>query len=203
MSPILLFALLSASLPKLQEGAVPSDPVSGRDGAFALLEVDVSPAGTIVDIVELGGLAPMADLMREHVAGWHFEPARNERDEPSESKVLVAVVNRSPALAGAFPPMPKTPRPAEASEDLPFPERMAMPPVPAQARFSGLVLLELVVDEDGKVASSEVVRSSDGFDGVALDTIQSWEFAPAERDGTAVPARAYVLFSFRPPPPLR
>jgi hypothetical protein len=35
---------------------------------------------------------------------WRFEPASNERDEPVASAVLVALVNRAPALVGSIPP---------------------------------------------------------------------------------------------------
>jgi TonB family protein len=203
MLTLLCTAALGVSLPKLQDGTVPMDPVSGREGAFTILEVRVSPAGTIAGVTELGGLTAIADLMREHIAGWRFEPARNEGNEPIPSSVLVAVVNRAPALGGAIPPLPKTPRPAEASADIAFPKRIAMPLLPPQASVPGTVLLEVEVREDGSVHSAKAIRSSGGFDGVALDTIESWEFEPATRDGKSVAARAYALFSFRPPPRMR
>jgi TonB family protein len=200
---LLATTLTASSLPRLQEGLVPSAPVSGREGGVAILEVHVSAAGSVTDTVELGGVALIAKLMREHVADWRFEPARNETGEPVPSTVLVAVVNRAPAMVGSIPPLPKTPRPTEASSELPFPERIAMPALPPQAGLPGVVLLEVAVGKDGEVASAEVVRSSDGFDGVALDTIEGWKFGPATRNGAAVTARAYVLFSFRPPPRLQ
>jgi TonB family protein len=193
----------TASLPKLQEGRVPEAPLSGREGGYAILEIQVSADGRVTRAVELGGVSAIAELMREHVAGWRFEPARSQSNEPVASTVLVVAVNRAPALAASIAPLPKAPRPAEASSELPFPERMAMPLLPPQARFPGVVLLEVTVGEDGEVASAEVAGPSDNFDGVALDTIESWKFAPATRNGTAVAARAYVLFSFRPPLGLR
>ncbi len=196
---LLWVTALTASLPKLQEGNVPSGPVSGREGAFAILEVQVSAAGNVTDAVEIGGAAEIADLLRQHVVEWRFEPARTESDEPVASTVLVALVNRAPALAGSIPPLPKTPRPAEASSETPYPERIAMPPLPPQASLPGVVLLEVEVGKDGGVASAAVVRTSDGFDGVALDTIESWKFAPATQNGVSVAARAYILFAFRPP----
>lgn len=200
MVPLLVLTALTASLPKLQEGPVPLEPFSGREGGFAVLEVHVSTAGTVVDAAELGGAVPIAKLMRDNLVDWRFEPARNESDEAVPSKVLVVVVNRAPALLGSIPPLPRAPRPAEASSEIPFPERIAMPELPPQAIFPGAVLLEVEIGEDGEVASARVVRSSGGFDGVALDTIESWKFAPATRNGTAVAGRGYVLFGFRPPP---
>jgi TonB family protein len=196
---LLLVAVLTASLPKLQQGNVPSAPVSGREGAFATLEVRVSAAGNVTDAVEIGGVAEIANLLRRHVIDWRFEPATNERAEPVASTVLVALVNRAPALVGSIPPLPRTPRPAEASSETPYPERMTMPPLPPQASLPGVVLLEVEVGKDGGVASADVVGSSDGFDGVALDTISSWKFAPATQNGVSVAARAYILFAFRPP----
>ncbi len=202
MLPLSLVVALSASLPKLREGEVPP-ALSGREGGFAILEIHVSAAGAVTDTIELGGAAPITTLMSDHVTDWRFEPATSERGEPVASAVLVVVVNRAPALVGAIPPLPKSSRPAETSPGIPFPERIAMPELPPQASFPGVVLLEVDVGEDGEVASAKVVRSSDGFDGVALDTIESWTFAPATRNGTNVAARAYVLFGFRPPPRLR
>jgi TonB family protein len=199
---LLLVTVLTASLPTLMDGPVPLDPISGREGAFAILEIQVSAAGTVTNVVELGGAAPIARLMRDHVVNWRFEGARNESGEAIESKVLFVVMNRAPTLGGSIPPLPKAPRPTEASSELPFPEKIAMPELPPQARFPGVVLLEVEVGEGGKVTFAKVVRSSGGFDGVALDTIGSWKFAPATRNGTAVAARAYAFFSFRPPPRL-
>jgi protein TonB len=194
-----LLTILEAALPKLLEGDVPDGPLSGREGAFAILELRISPEGTVVEVAAREGEPGLAELLRERVLGWRFESARDDEDEPVASTVSLTILNRAPALGGALPPLPKTPRPADSSSEVAFPTRMAMPPLPPQATLPGVVLLECAVGEDGAVDSAKAIRSSGGFDGVALDTIEDWRFEPARRGSAAVASRAYALFGFRPP----
>jgi protein TonB len=91
--------------------------------------------------------------------------------------------------------------PKQAGSDVPAPKRVkTVPPVyPPEAQAQGLrgiVILELVVDAQGRVASAEVVRSVPPFDEAALAAVRKWEYEPTTLDGKAVRVRMTVPISF-------
>ncbi len=69
-----------------------------------------------------------------------------------------------------------------------------LPDYPADARaerVEGSVLVKVLVDVDGSVFSTAVLRSSDQrFESAALDAVSQWKFTPAELESK--PTRAYV-----------
>lgn len=75
-------------------------------------------------------------------------------------------------------------------------------PFPAAGPDEGAVVLEVVVDETGAVASVKVVESGGAvFDAAATQAVWTWRFTPAKRGGRPVSARIRVPFHFRRPPP--
>lgn len=80
-----------------------------------------------------------------------------------------------------------------------------IPPYPAQAlrmRQSGLVMLKLLVDEQGKAIEGSIQASSGSrvLDEAALKfVLKRWRFMPAQQDGRSVQAWALVPISFELP----
>jgi TonB family protein len=66
-----------------------------------------------------------------------------------------------------------------------------------QARIQGVVILEVVIDEDGKVKDARVLRSIPQLDAAAVDAVRQWEFTTTLLNGQAVPVimTATVQFS--------
>jgi TonB family protein len=68
-----------------------------------------------------------------------------------------------------------------------------------RAKIQGAVWLEAIVDANGKVGEVRVARSLDrefGLDDEAVRTLKTWQFKPATRDGTAIPALVDVEITF-------
>ncbi len=66
------------------------------------------------------------------------------------------------------------------------------------AKFSGSVLLSIVVDETGVPQHIRVVRPVGlGLDERAVEAVQKWRFKPATKDGKAVATQAQVQVTFR------
>ena len=91
--------------------------------------------------------------------------------------------------------------PKQAGSEVPTPKRTkTVPPAyPAEAQAQGLrgiVILELVIDTDGKVASVDVVRSIPPFDEAALSAVRQWEYEVTKLDGKPVRVRMTVPISF-------
>ncbi|MGA2984953.1 MAG: energy transducer TonB [Terriglobia bacterium] len=75
------------------------------------------------------------------------------------------------------------------------------PPYTAQAKnakVSGTVEFLLVVDAKGDVEDAKEVspRLGDGLDEIAAETIRTWKFKPAMREGVPVPVRVMVQVKF-------
>lgn len=68
-----------------------------------------------------------------------------------------------------------------------------------RARIQGIVRVQCVVLTDGSVGAVRVVQSLDatsGLDDAAIAALKQWRFAPATRDGVAVPVVVNVELSF-------
>jgi TonB family protein len=67
-----------------------------------------------------------------------------------------------------------------------------------KAKYSGTVLLQLVVDVDGKAKNIRVVKGVGlGLDERAVEAVQKWKFIPGKKNGQAVPVYATVEVNFR------
>jgi TonB family protein len=91
--------------------------------------------------------------------------------------------------------------PRLAGSEVPAPKRTktVSPEYPPEAQAQGLrgiVILELVIDTDGKVGSVEVVRSVAPFDDAAVSAVRQWEYEVTKLDGKPVRVRMTVPISF-------
>jgi TonB family protein len=83
----------------------------------------------------------------------------------------------------------------------PIPIYCPDPPYSEQARkdkFSGTVVVQIIVDTKGDVRYVNVVKPlGHGLDEKAIETIRTWQFKPAMRNGSPVNVRMPVEVSFR------
>jgi TonB family protein len=67
-----------------------------------------------------------------------------------------------------------------------------------KSKYQGTVILGVIIDADGRVWDARVVRSLGmGLDEKALETVRTWRFAPARKDGQPVPVQVNIEISFR------
>jgi TonB family protein len=106
----------------------------------------------------------------------------------------------SPAAPDSHAPEEQT-KPARPVLLAPTPVFKPEPDYDEQARrmrISGTVLLEVVVDIDGKAKQIRLLRSLGfGLDEKAIRCVVSWRFQPGTKDGVPVPVRAKVQVNFR------
>lgn len=71
------------------------------------------------------------------------------------------------------------------------------PPEAKQARISGVVILEVLIDEEGRVRDTKVLKGLPyGIDEAARDAVRQWVFRPATVRGKPVKAVFNVLVKF-------
>jgi protein TonB len=75
------------------------------------------------------------------------------------------------------------------------------PPIAQSARVQGVVILEALVGEDGRVRDARVLRSIPLLDQAALDAVRQWEYEPVLLNGAPVPIIMTVTVQFTLPSP--
>ena len=73
------------------------------------------------------------------------------------------------------------------------------PTYPQQARTirqTGIVKVELIIDEEGKVAEVKKTSGPSLLQGAAKDAAKKWRFKPFMRDGQPVKATGFISFNF-------
>ncbi len=116
--------------------------------------------------------------------------------------------SRKRATEAAPPPKPTSPPPKNNdgvtdTPDTPAqvkPQGRVTPVYPKELREQGItgeVVVSFIVDENGKVTSAEIFRSSDPrFNKAALDAVSQWRFEPALKDGVPVRTRVRAPLGF-------
>jgi len=132
---------------------------------------------------------------------------------------------RSPSeLSGIAPPPPPPPPPPPMSQSAaalspdfesnvarlqpirvggniktPTKVRDVKPEYPDEARakkVQGVVIVEVLIDEDGSVADARILRSIPDFDEVALGAVKQWKFVPTLLNGQATALLMTVTVNF-------
>ncbi len=71
------------------------------------------------------------------------------------------------------------------------------PPEAFTKKIEGTVVVEILIDETGHVASARIVRSVPLLDDAARQVVYEWRFSPALKHGRPVPALAQAPVTFR------
>ena len=71
------------------------------------------------------------------------------------------------------------------------------PPLAQSARKEGVVILDAVIGEDGRVKDVRVLRSIPLLDQAAIDAVRQWRFTPTLLNGQAVPIVMTVTVAFQ------
>ena len=79
--------------------------------------------------------------------------------------------------------------------------RPLYPPEALDARVSGLVVLEAVIDQQGNVRSVQVLKSVPMLDQAAIDAVKGWRYEPTLLNGVPVPVIMTVTVTFNLHPP--
>lgn len=117
----------------------------------------------------------------------------------SAGAAIALTLLEAPAVAAPplAPPAPKDPAP-----QLTPPVRTSAAPIPYPDGATGedaSVLLELVIDTDGRVADVKVLEGREPFTAAARSATDTWTFRPARRGDLAVRARIRVRVEFHAP----
>ncbi len=71
------------------------------------------------------------------------------------------------------------------------------PPAAQAERVTGVVVLEILIDPEGRVTDSEVLRSVPLLDAAAVEAVRQWEYTPTLLNGVPVPVIMTVTVNFQ------
>jgi protein TonB len=99
------------------------------------------------------------------------------------------------------PPLPAPAPPVRVGGSIHPPQKLrhvapVYPELARAARREGIVILEAVIGEDGRVRSLRVLRSVPLLDQAALDAVRQWQFTPTLLNGEPVPVVMTVTVGF-------
>jgi len=104
-------------------------------------------------------------------------------------------------LPVAPPPPPET-GPVRYDPSIEKPERLYAPlpaftPAARHLRRQGRIILEAVIDKEGAVVDAKILKGLGfGLDESALETVSSWRFTPARRNGRAIAVIYNLVINF-------
>jgi TonB family protein len=116
--------------------------------------------------------------------------------EPIPQNAEPVAQNSEPDADGFYSVGGNIPPPAPATPTVPALRSRAAD----AAGVTGVVILEIRVDETGAVSGARIVRSIPMLDEAALATVKQWRYAPTLIEGRAVPVKMTVAVNFGPPP---
>ncbi len=183
------------------------------------LEAVISKDGTIQELKPISGHPLLLMAALEAVSRWRYQPTLLN-GEPVEVATEIDVnfslgSNQAapPAADTARAPEPNKPAMAKPGEfvkgaytvggnvSAPVPIYKPDPPYSEQARkakVQGTVTLSIVVDAQGNVSEIHDIRYLGyGLDENAIETVGTWKFRPAMREGVPAAARVAVEVLFR------
>lgn len=70
------------------------------------------------------------------------------------------------------------------------------PPIARNMRQTGVVKMEVVIDEEGKVAAVQNLSGPSLLQSAAKDAVKKWKFKPFLKDGQPVKATGFLSFNF-------
>jgi protein TonB len=117
--------------------------------------------------------------------------------------VVTSATPPTPPIVAVPAQVPAAPVPVRVGGRVPQPELLHRvepdyPRAAVDARMQGVVILETVVGEDGRVIDVRVLRSAgDVLDRAAVAAIRQWQYAPLELNGTRVRFLLTATVSFR------
>lgn len=129
------------------------------------------------------------------------EPRLLSHGSPSFFGAVSGAINSvTPGILPVPPPPPPPPPPlppgfegaVRVGGQIMVPQKVkhvnpVYPPIAQSARVQGVVIVELIIDREGRVADGRVLRSIPLLDQAALDAVAQWEFTPTRLNGTPVP----------------
>lgn len=108
------------------------------------------------------------------------------------------VIGKSPSARGSSPMIEE---PVRVGGSIKSPKRIRYsrpeyPPDAISAHIHGVVIVEAIIDKNGKIRSAKIIKSIPLLDSAALEAVKKWEYVPMTLGGKAVEVLLTVIINF-------
>lgn len=196
---------------ELAVGALPTPHQPVLYDAADITPVDIQlprpAARTVANRTSVTESAPVSPDVAPTVAPTGVVPETERAGISTSAGPIVGVENGArlgvDGLGIAAPALPPPPpfKPMRLHQGMKAPYKIVdvapeYPAVAQRAHVEGVVILEAVIDAQGRVASVRVLRSIVLLDEAALDAVKQWRFTPALLNAEPVPVVMTVTVNF-------
>jgi protein TonB len=157
------------------------------------------PAPKKLKVVEVAGLPPPAPL----VAPPEIPLEKPAEAQPTGAPSAVAASSGGAGSGTSIGTVPSRPEPVHLPEAATPPRALASnppPDYPEEARKTGregLVILKIVIDEQGRVTVVSVMRGEEPLTSAAVEAVSRWRYEPATLGGTPISIYRILRVPFR------
>jgi protein TonB len=100
-------------------------------------------------------------------------------------------------VAGGVPGAIELPEGADPPKPSRRNEKPQYPTLALSERRTGLVILKVVIDADGRVTDVKVLRGEEPFTKAAVGAVKKWRYEPARHNGTAISVYRIIQIPFK------
>jgi TonB family protein len=188
---------LAKTAPKLITKVNPAYPPEAKKAGIqgiVVLRTTIEKDGSVSRLVVVSGKPILAKAALEAVQQWRYAPME---------KALTTDVDVNFTLAESPGPGSQVGGVYSVGNGVspPIPTYKPEPPYTEEAKaakLQGIVRLLVIIGADGAVSDVKVTEGlGKGLDESAVQTVKSWKFKPAMKDGKPVPCKVMVEISFR------
>lgn len=178
-------------------------PVGSIADGVVVLDVALTERGQVSGISAMRDAASLTSAATSSVESWKFKPASQD-GLLQASAMTVAFVFRPPVnmwKPPSFTPAISSPEAITPTYTPAGIVSVSYANYPVNSVAAGAVVVQITVDDNGKIEGVKVIRSMRGFTQFALRAVKQWRFQPATLKGKPVVSNVAIAFVFAPPHP--
>jgi TonB family protein len=174
-------------------------PAQAFSGGEILLDAKVDTRGKVTDVRVVQGQPPFLEEVLGAVQTWTFLPARQDGRD-TEARVGIVFQFAQPYMPKLLARVHEYKETGTDTKDRgALPLYTLEPEYPANSVGEGSVVLNEMVDRQGRVSSIHVVRDLASLTSPTVGAVRQWKFAPGKHGGEAVESGVIVVVTFRRP----
>ena len=177
------------TLEELTARARPGEQARSASGARGVIDAAVDAA---VAAVSQWRYEPPARAPITVDTAFYFAPGLPVSDTPAATARAINDTGRARVIDDKALRVGGNIKPPIKLKDV----RPVYPQDAQQARIQGVVVIELRIDEEGRVSDAEILRSVPELDQSAIDAVRQWEFQPTLMNGAAIPVIMVATVQF-------
>jgi len=186
-----------------------NNPVKTNETSPTFQPVPLSNEKTTVAKIEPPSISPVAETPKVEIKKVEESPTsttenpttqtRTRRIEDAPAATTAQNKTETPNTVAPETNTPKNDSPLAVGSLVGYATQKSNPVYPVVARnmrMTGVVKVELVIDESGQVAEVQNTTGPAMLQRAAMDAVKKWKFKPFTRGGQATKATGFVSFNF-------